>query len=149
VAVWVLVVLTPLLAGGCLARMCLRAATWRTRFAQLGAAIAIGGLAMAVLAWQGGGSIGAGRLSVVGASPWLAGIVVAGELATTATAWLGLVAALRWWAGHRSQPVAVRTSVVMNTVARPDVADAPRLVVVAQPNDADVDDAGKAGKLAG
>lgn len=59
-----------------------------------GVAVAVGiaGCGMALLAWLGGGAIGSGRLSTVGASPWQVGLSVAGQTATVALAYLGV-----WW----------------------------------------------------
>lgn len=55
-------------------------------------AVAAAGCGMALLAWLAGGSIGNGRLSTVGASPWQVGLTVAGQIATVALAYLGV----RW-----------------------------------------------------
>jgi Family of unknown function (DUF6350) len=44
-------------------------------------AAAAGGCGLAVLAWLGGGAVGAGRLHTVGASPWRVGLAAAGEIA--------------------------------------------------------------------
>jgi hypothetical protein len=60
---------------------------------------------MAVLAWQGGGSVGAGRLATVGASPWLSGAVVAGEIAVVGSAALGVSALAGWWRARSAPPV--------------------------------------------
>lgn len=46
------------------------------------------GCGMALLAWLGGGAVGTGRLHTVGASPWLTGLAVAGEIATVALGYL-------------------------------------------------------------
>jgi hypothetical protein len=53
-------------------------------------AVGIAGCGMALLAWLGGGAIGTGRLHTIGASPWRAGLTVAGEIATVALAYLGV-----------------------------------------------------------
>jgi hypothetical protein len=63
-------------------------------------AVAAAGCGMALLAWLGGGAIGTGALSVVGASPWLAGLSVAGEIATVGLAYL----AIRWLRRDRDTP---------------------------------------------
>jgi hypothetical protein len=98
VPVWLLVVMTPLLAGAALFGLARRAAgsAQRWRVAGLGAAGA--GLLGCVLGWQGGGAIGAGRLAEFGASPWQFGGALAVETAVVAGAGLGvltLVARLR------------------------------------------------------
>lgn len=53
-------------------------------------AVSVAGCGMALLAWLGGGAIGGGRLSVVGASPWQVGLAVAGEIAAVALAYFGV-----------------------------------------------------------
>jgi hypothetical protein len=51
-------------------------------------AAAVAGGAMAAFAWFGGGGVGAGRLGTIGASPWQAGVAVAGEVAIVALGYL-------------------------------------------------------------
>jgi hypothetical protein len=63
-------------------------------------AVAVAGCGMALLAWVGGGAIGSGRLSAIGASPWQAGLTVAGEMAAVALAYLGV----RWLRRDRTAP---------------------------------------------
>ncbi|HEY3631702.1 MAG TPA: DUF6350 family protein [Jatrophihabitantaceae bacterium] len=55
-----------------------------------GVAVAAGlaGVGMAVLAWLGGGAMGSGRLHTIGASPWQAGLAVAGEVAVVGIVYL-------------------------------------------------------------
>jgi hypothetical protein len=71
--------LVPLLAAVGVARAVRRAgvAGWLRQlgFAALSGAFA--GVLMAIAAWLGGGSAGAGRLRVVGASPWKVGFAIA------------------------------------------------------------------------
>jgi hypothetical protein len=87
---------TPLLAGLAVARVAMGEPTWlsRLRVAVLGAALA--GVVMAVLAWQGGGSIGDGRLHTVGASPWLVGCAVAAAAVVLSVLALAATALWRW-----------------------------------------------------
>jgi hypothetical protein len=53
-------------------------------------AAAVLGIAMAVLAWLGGGAVGTGRLNTVGASPWQLGLATAGEVAAVALCYLAV-----------------------------------------------------------
>jgi hypothetical protein len=63
-------------------------------------AVAVAGCGMALLAWLAGGAIGSGRLSIIGASPWQAGLTVAGEIATVGLVYLGV----RWLRRDRDAP---------------------------------------------
>jgi hypothetical protein len=89
--VWGLVVTAPLLAGAVLFGLAGRPAepVQRWRMAGLGALGA--GLLGCLLAWQGGGAIGAGRLAEFGVSPWQFGGALAGETAVVAGAGLGIL----------------------------------------------------------
>ena len=70
---WLLAVLTPLIAGAYAAALARRAVDpWTTLARGAGGAALVG----VVLAWQGGGAIGSGRLHAVGASPWQFGLAV-------------------------------------------------------------------------
>lgn len=84
---WVLAVLTPLVAGAYAAALARRTADpWATLGrGALGAAC--GGL---VLAWQGGGAIGSGRLHAVGASPWQLGLALGAGAGVAGALVLGL-----------------------------------------------------------
>jgi Family of unknown function (DUF6350) len=62
----------------------------------MGVAAALAGCAMALLAWLGGGSVGPGRLRVIGASPWQVAVAVA-----LAVGLVGLVTLLGHWMGQR------------------------------------------------
>jgi hypothetical protein len=138
--VWYLVVGTPLIAGGCVARLACRAGSWAERCRDVVAGAAVAGLAMTVLAWQGGGGIGTGRLHTVGAAPWLVGLVVAGQLAAVAGVLLAIAAAaagLRSSRDERSGPHVVAADAGRVTT---------RLSAVATRR---ADDADEAGKLAG
>ena len=104
---WLLVGAMPFVAGVCVARVVSRAPTLllRLRDAALAAALAaMGGL---VLAWQGGGAIGSGRLSAVGVSPWQFALAIGGALAVVATASLAALAALAWWRERRAADTAL------------------------------------------
>lgn len=89
---WLLVAVTPAVAGLLLARLACRADGWTARLRVAGSAIGFVALALAVLAWQGGGSIGAGSLSAVGASPWQLGLAVAAAVSAVAATVLGAAA---------------------------------------------------------
>ncbi|HEY3713090.1 MAG TPA: DUF6350 family protein [Jatrophihabitantaceae bacterium] len=58
-------------------------------------AASVAGAGMALLAWLGGGAVGTGRLHTIGASPWQAGLAVAGEIATVALGYLAVQALRR------------------------------------------------------
>ena len=105
--VWGVLATTALLAGAALARSAGRVAGWlpRLRAVVLGAGAA--GLLMAVLAWQGGGSIGDGRLRAVGASPWQVGLAVSAQVLAVAGVILGGVAVWRWLAPKSGSVVVV------------------------------------------
>jgi hypothetical protein len=95
---WVLVVLTPILAGCCVAALARRAETWALCWRDAIVGLAGAGLLGGLLAWQGGGGIGTGRLSAVGASPWQLGLAVpigAGAVAAVVLAALAGIVALR------------------------------------------------------
>lgn len=161
--VWVLVVATPLAAGMVAANSCRRAATWRARCAELGVSAGLAALASGVLAWQGGGSIGAGRLSAVGASAWLSALTIGAEVAVAGAVTLGLLAAVQWRTAARAERPALRPVVDVGLPDTPtdalrdavpggqvteriEPAVAPALAVVPP---AESDDADGAGKLAG
>ncbi|MDH6110914.1 hypothetical protein P3T36_004487 [Kitasatospora sp. MAP12-15] len=64
-----------------------------TTLAGVGAALAVG-TAVAPAAWLAGGAVGAGRMAVLGPSPWWAGLLAAGWFAAlTVPGALGV----RWW----------------------------------------------------
>jgi hypothetical protein len=105
IPVLVLAGLTPLAAGACVARVAGAGteSSWRSvlRTAGLAAAfVAVGGL---VLAWQGGGAIGSGRLSAFGASPWQFALASSGAVAAAALATVGVLAAVAWLRARRTQ----------------------------------------------
>ncbi|MDP9116412.1 MAG: DUF6350 family protein, partial [Actinomycetota bacterium] len=105
-AVWVLMALTPLVAGAAIARIAYRSEGLGTRFGTaLGAAL-LAALVLIVLTWQGGGAIGGGRLSTVGASPAQVGLAVGAALAV-ASAMVVSVGSLRSLLTHRRVPATV------------------------------------------
>lgn len=94
--VWLLAALTPLLAGLAVALLARRSAqTWADRWSDAGIGVAMAGVTAMVLAWQGGGAIGSGRLNTVGASPWQFGLAIVGGV--------GVVTALALGAVHGTQ----------------------------------------------
>ena len=141
---WSLMAATALAVSVVTARTAWRSATWRGRFLDLTAAAAVAGVAMAVLAWQGGGAIGDGRLHVVGASPWLTALLLSGELAVLGALGLGVAALarrVRRPAGDERQRLATAVTVQL-----------PELRVVREQTDgagAKPDEASDGGKLAG
>ncbi|HEY7046957.1 MAG TPA: DUF6350 family protein [Jatrophihabitantaceae bacterium] len=84
VLIWMAV--SVLTAGLVAARLAARRDGVRAVAVAAGAA----GCGMALLAWLGGGAVGTGRLHTVGASPWQAGLAVAGEIATVALGYLAV-----------------------------------------------------------
>ncbi|MDT4891258.1 MAG: hypothetical protein QOE97_293 [Pseudonocardiales bacterium] len=89
---WLLAAITPLVAGGCVARLVLRAEGWPRRCAE--AVTAAGALlvAMVVLGWQAGGGIGTGGLRTIGPSPLLFGLAAAAAVLAATALWLGVAA---------------------------------------------------------
>jgi hypothetical protein len=81
----VLAALIPVAAGCCVAAAVRQAesllARLRDAVAAAGVAVVVGG----VLAWQGGGAIGSGRLNSVGASPWQLGLAFGVEIGVVAS----------------------------------------------------------------
>ena len=97
--VWSVAGLAALVAGIAVARSVARVPGWLRRFAHAGAAAVFAGLIMLVLGWQGGGSVGTGRLHTVGVSPWQLGAMTSGALVLVSGAVLGCAAA--WHAVRR------------------------------------------------
>jgi hypothetical protein len=101
--VWLLTAATPILAGLYAARAASAAPSWRLQLRNAG----VGGLGAAlfgmVLAWQGGGAIGSGRLSAFGASPWQFGLALGGALAATTGVAVSAFAALARWRSRAVQ----------------------------------------------
>jgi hypothetical protein len=95
--VWLLTGATPIVAGLCAARVASVGTSWLLRLRNAAAAAGVAALAGLVLAWQGGGSIGSGRLSAFGASPWQFGLAVGAALAVVASTSLSGLAAVAWW----------------------------------------------------
>lgn len=96
--VWVLMALVAVAAGGVVARAVAPAGGTGDRLRDAATAAGLTAPAGLVLAWQGGGSIGSGRLAAVGASPWQIGLALPVVLAAVSAALIGLgvlVSALR------------------------------------------------------
>ncbi len=86
-SVWLLAVLTPLIAGTYAAALARRADDpWRTLGRGALGVVVLGML----LGWQGGGAIGSGRLHAVGASPWQFGLAVGAGAGVAGAIVLGL-----------------------------------------------------------
>ena len=133
---WLLVGATPFVAGACAARVAGAGTSgeWRGALRNVGVAVVFVVLAGFVLAWQGGGSIGSGRLSAFGASPWKFGTATAGAVAVVATATVGALAVLGWWRARQAA----------DDVQRPTLA-----AVLGRADEADDDDDAGADILAG
>lgn len=119
-ATWLLVAVSPLLAGVLLARLACRADGWAARARVAGSALGLLALALAVLAWQAGGSVGTGALSAVGASPWQLGLAVAAAVSVVAAASVGLAALRERFArgaGRDATAAAVQRLVVLTKSA--------------------------------
>jgi hypothetical protein len=104
VATWLLAGLTPFVAGACAARVAAAGVSGDLRSSLRTAGVAALFVAVAgfVLAWQAGGSIGSGRLSAFGASPWKFGLTTAGAVGAVAIGALAALAALEWWRAGRA-----------------------------------------------
>lgn len=128
---WVLVIVTPIAAGAVVARLAgRRGGGWASRLREVGVAAVLAGVAMAVLAWQGGGGIGDGPLRTIGAPPAWTGLAVALEIAAAAAVVFAAIDAWHrvagWAETHRSS--------VQNAV---ESEPKPSLVVVSgEPDDA-------------
>jgi hypothetical protein len=135
VPAWLLAGATPFVAGACAARVAGAGAScdWRAALRNTAIAAVLVALAGFALAWQGGGSIGSGRLSAFGASPWKVGLSVAGAVAVVATATVGALALLGWWRRR-----------AVDEARRPALAAVP-----ADLDQSDTDDDGEADSLAG
>lgn len=88
--VWASAALTVVLAGVAVTCVGNVDGTASARFTQLAAAAGLAGLAALTLSWLAGGAIGSGRLRTIGASPWQAGLAVAGEIGVTGSVSLGV-----------------------------------------------------------
>jgi hypothetical protein len=124
--VWLLTGAAPIVAGLCVARAASAGPSLllRLRNAGAGAGVAmVGGL---VLAWQGGGSIGSGRLSAFGASPWQFGLAMGAALAVVAGIALSGLAAVAWRRARAAEAEGVpraTLAAVMSAAEDEDVAD--------------------------
>jgi hypothetical protein len=93
--VLVMAALTVILAGVLLARSTAPAGQLIARVRVLGAAAGCSTVAMVVLGWQAGGSVGSARLRTVGPSPWRLGLAVGLETALAGGVALALGALIR------------------------------------------------------
>ncbi|MDP9094495.1 MAG: DUF6350 family protein [Actinomycetota bacterium] len=126
---WAVIAATAVVAGVLVARCAAHAESWQARVRDLGASAAVAAVLMFVLAWQGGGGIGAGRLSVLGASPWRVALFVGAQLTLTAS--IALACSAAWARGQRRRNVRdEEIGTVLGWLARndfdakPTVADA-------------------------
>ncbi|HZC72126.1 MAG TPA: DUF6350 family protein, partial [Jatrophihabitans sp.] len=121
--VWLLVALTPLVAGLCAARAASTDAAWQVRLRNAGAGAVLAAGLGAILAWQGGGAIGSGRLSVFGASPWQFGLAVGLALGLASVACLGVRQALAWWGSAAAERNRARAATLAAVLSVDDDAD--------------------------
>ncbi|MDT4987748.1 MAG: hypothetical protein QOI74_1842 [Micromonosporaceae bacterium] len=98
--VWLLMAVTPVVAGLCVARAWRVAPSWSLRLRTAGASVGLAVVLGGVLAWQGGGAIGSGRLRAFGASPWQFGLAIGGGLAAVGGTSMAALAGLAWWRGR-------------------------------------------------
>lgn len=127
-AVWLLAAATPIVAGVLVAQAAYGAPSWRQRLRDAGVGVLAAVVAALLLAWQGGGSIGSGRLTAVGASPWRFGLAVGAGLAVVGGAALGALALLDWWRGRSADApsvVQVTLAAVSSVVHRGDAEEEP------------------------
>jgi len=145
--VWVLMALTPLLAGLLLARLACREDAWAARWQLIGAATAGVLLGLIVLGWQAGGAIGAGGLSTIGPSPWRFALAAGVAVAGVASAGLGVAAARsRFVSRARGTGVSGRADAAGRLQL---LADAVRSPAGQDPGADDADDAGGGSQRAG
>src|SRR5262249_1976472 len=100
-------------------------AGWRASLRAIGAGVALVICAGFVLAWQGGGAIGSGRLSAFGASPWKFGLLTGGAVGVAATATVGAVTLLGWSRARRVGGAAGRPALaaIAGLAAEDDASD--------------------------
>jgi hypothetical protein len=104
-AVWLLTAATPIVAGLSAAHAASAAPSWLLGLRNAAAGALVAAVIGLVVAWQGGGAIGSGRLSAFGASPWRFGLAVGAALAVISGAALGALAALAWWRSRAERRV--------------------------------------------
>jgi hypothetical protein len=145
---WWPVLLTPVVAGLFAGAVALRERGWLSRFRSCAVGAAFAALIGMVLAWQGGGGIGDGRLQTIGASPWLFGLAVGGELAAGAALTVALGAG---WAGVRDFVHETRTDPPAQPVLRPAPVDPEAITerIEMLPGDLERDQPGDAGDAHG
>ena len=150
VAVWSLVALAPATAGALLARLAWREDGWVARLRLAGFAIVGAALAMLVLGWQAGGSIGDGRLAAIGPSPIMLAGAVAGAAATATLVALAGAATMQWLTHRhdRPSPVVSRRPASRDGATSVGEAALPALTLVTEADPAD-GEAGGSSKLAG
>lgn len=102
-AVWLLAAATPIVAGLCMAQVAFGQPSWPERLRVAGGAVALAALAGLLLAWQGGGAIGSGRLSAVGVSPWQLGAAFGAGLGAIGGVALAALGVLAWWRGRGAE----------------------------------------------
>jgi hypothetical protein len=95
--VWLLTTVTPVVGGLCAARAVALTPSWRAQLRTAAVGAAFAAVAGAVLAWQGGGAIGSGRLSTFGASPWQFGLALGAALGGVSVTAVAALAGLAWW----------------------------------------------------
>jgi len=123
-ATWVLAVLTVLAAGLSAAALLFGIETWAGRAIGLGRAAGVAGLVAVLLSWQGGGAIGSGHLSAVGASPWQAGLAFAAVTLVGGGVGLAALAAAAWGRAHRPAAAPIRALAERTTAASSALTDA-------------------------
>jgi hypothetical protein len=105
--VWTLAVLTVVGAGLACARVARAAGDFAAAIRTAVLAAVMSAVAMMVLGWQAGGSLGSARLRALGPSPWQLGLAVGAEIAVVALASIGLLALVRVFGGGSREVITV------------------------------------------
>jgi hypothetical protein len=117
--VWLLAAAAPLIAGLGTARViAVHQPATRLRLRDAGVGAVLAAVLGAVLAWQGGGAIGSGRLAAVGASPWQFGLAMGAAIGVVATAAIGVLAATARWR-DRAEDTVERIRTLLTPVRTP------------------------------
>lgn len=110
--VWGVMAVTPVVAAIALARLVAATPGFLARLRDAAVAAVLAGSVMLLLAWQGGGGIGTGRLATVGASPWRVGVAVFLAVLVVASLGLAVVAAAGSVRRSRRYPAPLRLTAV-------------------------------------
>ncbi|HEV7204035.1 MAG TPA: DUF6350 family protein [Jatrophihabitans sp.] len=152
--VWLLAVATPVGAGIVVAVIARRSPGWGARMGDAAAGVVAAAVVGALLAWQSGGGIGAGRLHSLGPSPLRFGLAVLGATALAAAVSLALSAGVDAVRGRQADTdldtgFDTRTDDGVAGHETEDVTREPRTIDLLRAAFTAPEDDGKSDKLAG